>query len=160
MNDDTGRRGEAKVVLLLTRLDGRKEPLFRPQFLGEKYRTLDFLVELVGADTDTIPYFFVQAKTTTNGYTTKEKRFKIGVSRADMRRLIAYPAPTYIVGIDDTTFAPGGYIMAAVPSGPDRLSSLTTAYPLDDWATLRDLYDEVKTFWDAVGVSFTASKFV
>lgn len=159
MSDDIGRRGEAKVVLLLTRADGRKEPLFRPQFLGEKYRTVDFLVELVGADADVIPYFFVQAKATTNGYTKKERRLKVGVSRADMRRLVAYPAPTYIIGIDDTTFL-SGYLMAAVPSGPDRLSSLTTAYPLDDWATLRDLYDEVKAFWDAAGVSFTASKFV
>lgn len=67
--DAIGARGEAIVTNLLTRRHGRDGPLFRPQFLGEKYPAIDFSVELVGVAGDHTPFFFPQAKTTATGYT-------------------------------------------------------------------------------------------
>jgi hypothetical protein len=143
--------------MLLTRFRGLPEPLFRPQFLGEKYPTLDFLVELTGVTAPIVPYFFVQAKATSVGYTKRQNNLKIKVSTRDMARLVSYPAPTYIIGIDERREE--GYIVAAIPGGPDRLSSMSTQYPLDR-ATLQALYDEVLQFWQANGAPFGVSRFV
>ena len=35
------------------------------------------------------------------------KRLKISIHKDDMKKLALYPAPTYIVGIDDITVLPG-----------------------------------------------------
>jgi hypothetical protein len=45
--DDIGSRGEALFVARILNFCGRPLPYFRPRFLGEKARTLDYLVELV-----------------------------------------------------------------------------------------------------------------
>jgi hypothetical protein len=48
-SDDIGSRGEYLFSALIMNFCGRPVPYFRPRFLGEKARTLDFLVELVDA---------------------------------------------------------------------------------------------------------------
>jgi hypothetical protein len=142
----------------LTPLLRRNQPLFRPQFLGDAYQTIDFLVELVGIPDSLglVPYFFVQARATSRGYTRGQGHLKVQVSATAMRRLMWYPAPTYILGIDE----PGerGYIFAATTTGPKQLSSLPTRFPLDG-LTLHALYDEVLAFWQAAGVTFSSSRF-
>jgi hypothetical protein len=45
--DDIGDRGQWQFSLMMTELCGRDEPIFRPRFLGDKYPTFDFIVELV-----------------------------------------------------------------------------------------------------------------
>jgi len=81
VSDDIGSRGEALFFIMLTRFCDRRLPYFRPHFLGEKFATLDYLIELVDAGSVT-PFFFVQVKTTTQGYTRSRlgrRRLKVQV---------------------------------------------------------------------------------
>ena len=60
--DDIGERGQWLFCLLMTQIcPGRNEPYFRPRFLGDKYPTFDYLVELVASEAY---FFFVQVKST------------------------------------------------------------------------------------------------
>ena len=157
--DAIGARGEAIVSNLLTRFHGRREPFFRPQFMGDKYPTVDFFVELVGARGTQIPFFLAQVKTTTRGYSeTIPRRLRAQVSRAAMSNLVKYPAPTYVIGVDEQ--GEEGFIMAALVGGRAQLSSFPTAYSLAKKDTLEALYDEVLAFWVGNPVSFASSRFV
>lgn len=153
-----GVRGESIIVNLLTRPHNAGEPFFRPQFLGDKYPTLDFFVELVGVKEGPTPFFLVQAKTTTRGLMPRNGNLPIRVRAQDVTRLRRYPAPTYILGIDDP--AESGYLLAVVQSSPTSISSLPTRYPLSEARVLAALYDEVLHFWRSNGVVFAASRFV
>jgi hypothetical protein len=155
MQDTIGNRGEALFYTLMTRFYDRSLPLFRPQFLGAKFATVDYMVELMDAG-DTTPFFFVQVKTTTQGYTRKEHRLKVQVLAEDLRRLIAYPAPTYIVGVDERQET--GYFVAACDPMPNRLASLATTFPLT-LATLEALWQEVHDFWHQRDMRFRGSRF-
>ncbi|HEY9660693.1 MAG TPA: hypothetical protein V6C65_19730, partial [Allocoleopsis sp.] len=66
------------------------------------------------------------------------------VPTTDMKRLAAYPVPTYIAGIDE----PGeqGYIASAHSRCKAGFSSLCTKYPLDA-NVLALLWDEVAAYW-------------
>lgn len=141
--NEIGQRGEALFIALLTKPVGRGRFLFRPQFLGDKWPNVDFIVELLGAGAST-PYFFVQVKTTRNGYTKKEHNLKIQVKRESLIKLANYPAPTYIVGIDEV--AETGYILSVGKRSRRELSSLPTRYALDE-ANRKILWQEVKAYW-------------
>ena len=91
----TGSRGEHICSVLLTEIcPGKELPFFKPIFLGERFETLDFMVELVDAGVASAPFFFVQVKTTREGHTTRgnlrvksaAKRYAsvTGVSRAHL----------------------------------------------------------------------------
>ena len=144
--DVIGERGEAIFRVLITRKHPDRGYLFdHPRFLGDKKQTIDFQVELFHKESF-IPFFFVQVKSTSAGYTLKENRLKVQVTTTDMKRLAAYPAPTYIVGIDE----PGeqGYIVSANGEWNAGFSTLCTEHPLiPDTLTL--LWDEVVAYWTA-----------
>lgn len=61
MRDVLGQRGEAIFMVLMTTFHSNYRPIFKPQFLGDKWQSVDFIVELVGAG-NIVPYFFVQVK--------------------------------------------------------------------------------------------------
>ncbi len=144
--DVIGERGEAIFRVLITRPHPMRGYLFdHPRFLGDKKRTIDFHIELFHDDA-LIPFFFVQVKSTSEGYTVKEHRLKVQVSRTDMQRLAAYPAPTYIVGIDEPNEQ--GYIVSANGEWTPGISSLCTNYPLNS-EVLGLLWDEVAAYWAA-----------
>ena len=100
MRDVLGLRGEAIFTVLMTEFHSKAGSIFKPQFLGDKWQYVDFIVELVGVG-DIVPYFFVQVKTTRQGYTKKLKRLKVKVPQESIHGLTLYPAPIYIVGIDE-----------------------------------------------------------
>lgn len=153
--DQIGGFGEDRFKILITAHPPGEGPRFKPQFLGEKWDALDFLVQL---ETDTIqkPFFFVQVKTTTKGYAKKLKRLKIPtLSQEKIESLIAFPAPTYLVGINYSSGE--GYIVSVNGEKADALSSLSTAYSLQDQKVLDDLWDEVMSFW--AGYTPLTSKF-
>jgi hypothetical protein len=155
--DEVGSRGESIFVVRLTDLCGRKRPSFRPHFLGEKAETLDYFIELVDAGPPT-PYFFVQVRTTRQGYTQRSpRRLKVSVAGRDVSRLANYPAPVYLVGIDEVQEC--GFILAILSGSASAIPSLPTRFPLD-CANLRVLYDEVSEFWAGNPASLTASAFV
>ena len=104
-------------------------------------------------------FFFVQVKTTMQGYTQTrdgQRRLRVQVSQDDMSRLIQYPAPTYIIGIDEREEA--GYIVAANEQSPNRISSLSTQFPLN-CQSLEQLWNEVKDFWSQRDMRLTQSMF-
>ncbi len=155
--DDIGNRGEAIFYLRITDFCGRGVPYFRPRFLGEKAQTIDYLVELVNAGART-PFFFVQVKATRKGRTKRGRspRLKVSVSSDDIRRLSLYPAPTYLVGIDEP--AETGYILAVLEGMKDSLGSLPAQFPLDG-TNLPLLYQEARQFWSSRDMTMRQSVF-
>ena len=142
MRDALGQRGEWLFNLLITTFHS-DSPIFKPQFLGDKWQYVDFIVELVGP-VSYIPYFFVQVKTTRQGYTQKENRLKVKVKEESVIGIASYPAPTYIVGIDDIQGT--GYIVSANGKNLKSLSSLSTEFPINK-QNREILWNEVNDFW-------------
>src|ERR1017187_9887067 len=66
LREVTGFRGEKMVELCLTNYKDFDAPLFRPGFLGDKWPSIDFYVELQAVHKRK-PYFFAQAKATLPG---------------------------------------------------------------------------------------------
>jgi hypothetical protein len=139
-------RGEALAYASLAKFcrDDRL-PYFWPHYLGEKFQTFDFLVELLDAGEQT-PYFFVQVKTTRKAFTKTHTppRLRVEVSEEDVRRMIAYPAPTYVIGVHQGTER--AFIISVHGTMSEAISSITTAHELT-CETLRRLWDEVREFW-------------
>lgn len=155
MKDALGARGEAIFEILITEYHSSAGPIFKPQFLGDKWQYVDFIVELVGADSY-IPYFFVQVKTTQQGYLQKDNRLKIKVKKKSVIGIASYPAPTYIVGIDETQQT--GYLISANGENLTSLSSLSTEFPIDE-QNRQKLWDEVNNFWQLYTPKKLVSKF-
>src|SRR5580698_6654225 len=101
--DIIGSRGESIAFTKLTKVCRNDDlPYFWPHYLGEKCETFDFLVELVDAGEKT-PYFFVQVKASRKELTLHQipPRLRVEVSEKDVRRMSAFPAPTYAVGVHE-----------------------------------------------------------
>ncbi len=142
--DDIGSRGEAIFAVLVSNFCDRSRPYFRPRYLGEKAEAVDFLVELLDVE-GTIPFCFVQVKTTRQGHTKRQpRRLKVGLTEEEVRRLVCFPAPTYFVGIDEVN--EDGFILAVLSSAVGAIPSLLTQFPLTR-DTLRIWWEEVQQFW-------------
>ncbi|MBI4748802.1 MAG: DUF4365 domain-containing protein [Acidobacteria bacterium] len=155
MSNEIGQRGEAIFFVLLTKSFGRPYPIFRPQFLGDKWPAVDFIVELIGSGDQTL-YFFAQVKTTRDGYTKQKHRLKVQVSAEGIQKLASYPAPTYIFGIDEVKEE--GFILSANGESLKRISSLPTTYPIHK-INQDLLFDEVCQFWKGTQKKQISSKF-
>lgn len=145
MRNALGARGEAIFYVLMTEFHSEAGPIFRPQFLGDKWPTVDFIVELLGA-AGGVPYFFVQVRTTRAVFTSRKQRLKVGVPRQSLRRLGMLPAPTYVVGIDEIGEA--GYIVSANGESSAQITSLPTLHPIDH-RRREQLWREVHDYWQA-----------
>ncbi|MTJ12085.1 DUF4365 domain-containing protein [Anabaena sp. UHCC 0187] len=143
MRDALGQRGEWLFNILITEFDSDAGPIFKPQFLGDKWQYVDFIVELVGA-VSCVPYFFVQVKTTRRGYTKQDNRLNVKVEKKSVIGIASYPAPTYIVGIDEIQKT--GYIVSANGENLKSLSSLSTEFPINK-QNREILWNEVNDFW-------------
>jgi hypothetical protein len=153
-NDDIGDRGQSICFLLLTELCGRPEPFFRPRFLGDKFPTFDYIVELVDHPG---MFFFVQVKATTKLYTkTNPQRLLVQVSQTDVDRMVGFRAPTYVVGIDETTKHLG--FLLSVNETRDHVASLITSFRID-CVMLQVLHDEVRDYWQGRDMVLKGSRF-
>src|SRR5258708_1657198 len=115
-----GDRGEALFESVMTTFHGAR-PLFRrPRFLGERWPLVDYVCELLGPWKRQTPFFFVQVKTTSLGYTTHQHRLKVRISKERAVGLASYKAPVYLAGVDATTERI--YIIAAA----GRITSLSS----------------------------------
>ena len=152
-SDEIGERAQNLFCLLITDLCGRPGPLFRPQFLGDKYPNFDYLVELT--DHPHL-FFFAQVKGTTLGYAGSSMRLRIRVPQDAIDRMVARPAPTYLVGIDVTATRAGFLLSVNEPMG--RITSLTTRHSID-CSTLRRLHDEVEGYWSGRDMRLRGSSF-
>jgi hypothetical protein len=158
--DFIGGRGEAIAFARLARVcrADSELPYFWPHYLGEKCETFDFLVELVDAGEKT-PFFFVQVKTTRKGLTKSQMppRLRIEVSDTDVRRMVAFPAPTYVVGVHE--IEERAFIVSVHGTMAEAIPSITTAHELTP-DTLRRLWEEVRAFWEVRDMSRSASAFL
>jgi hypothetical protein len=151
--EDIGERGQWLFCHLMTELCGRDDPYFRPRYLGDKYPTFDYIVELVDRPAY---YFFVQVKGTTQGYTKDPIRLKVQVSQEDIDRMVACPAPSYVVGMDVQAIGVGFLLSVNETRGP--VASLTTAFRIN-CDTLRHLRDEVDAYWSSRNMVLIGSRF-
>ena len=143
MRQILGKRGEAIFTSVLTEFHANRGPLFDPTFLGDRWPAVDFFVELEGTPFPR-PFFFVQVRTTSLGYTKKRRRLRAKIPTSAMARLRRYPVPTYVVGIDEGE--PRGYLISANQDHPAVLSSLSTAFPINP--EIRELlWQEVMEYW-------------
>lgn len=140
-----GKRGEAIFVNDIMKFCGNDVPYFNPIFLGERNESLDYLVELTNVEECT-PFFFVQVKTTRLGYTGGriEPRLKVKVDRETIEKIKKYPAPTYLVGIDEQKAR--SFIIPVLDGMSGGFSSMTTRYPLN-CSNLKKLWREVSDYW-------------
>lgn len=150
--EDIGDRGQWQFSLLMTDLCGRDAPFFRPRFLGDKYPTFDYIVEVVDRPAY---FFFVQVKATSLGYTVEERRLRVQVAQDDIDRMVACPAPTYVVGIDVNDSV--GFLLS-VNESRDKVASLCTRFRIDCGA-LEELRDEVIAFWSSRNMILAESRF-
>jgi hypothetical protein len=151
--EDIRERGQWLFSLLMTDLCRRVDPHFRPRFLGDKLPTFDYIVEVVDRPSY---FFFVQVKGTTQGYTKKERRLRVQVTRDVIDRMVACPAPTYVVGIDANEIGVGFLLSVNEPRG--NVASLTTRFRID-CGVLEQLRDEVIGFWSSRNMTLTGSRF-
>lgn len=151
--DDIGDRGQLLLSLLLTEMCGRDAPYFRPRFLGDKYPTFDFIVEVVD---NPAYFFFVQVKATTKGYTKEENRLIVQLDQADVDRMVACPAPTYLIGVDVNQIGVGYLLSINEPRA--HVASLTTKFKID-CAVLKGLRDEVIEYWKSRDMVLRGSRF-
>jgi hypothetical protein len=135
---------------------GRNEPYFRPQFLGDKYPTFDYLVELAGSNAYC---FFVQVKATRQGYRQGSggRRLRVNVDREDVRRMVDSPIPAYLVGIDEPQKV--GYLLSMNEPRRSGLGGLPTRHLLDV-GNLERLWQEVWNFWASRNMVLAGSHFV
>jgi hypothetical protein len=158
--DFIGGRGEAIAFARLARVcrTDADLPYFWPHYLGEKCEAFDFLVELVDAGEKT-PFFFVQVKATRKGYTRTQTppRLRVEVSERDVCRMVAYPAPTYVVGVHEEEER--AFVISVHGTMTESIPSITTAHELTD-ETLRRLWDEVREFWQGRDMSRSRSSFL
>ena len=156
--DFIGGRGEVIAYTRLARICRDNDlPYFSPHFLGEKCPTFDFLVELVDAGPRT-PFFFVQVKATRKAYTKTQKPpwLRVEVSQADVQRMAAYPAPTYVVGVQEEEER--AFVVAIYGPMQGAIPSITTGHELTP-DTLKQLWDEVRAYWHDREMAQEASSF-
>ena len=142
LREVTGFRGEKILELCLTDYQEFKRPLFRPGFLGDKWPSIDFYVELQ-AVRKRKPYFFAQAKATT---ATLSRSLSISTKKKDIEQLLQIPGPTYIFGIHE----PSGRVFVRSVHANTPVQAITRI-PLSHELTrrnLRMLHDEVREFWN------------
>jgi Domain of unknown function (DUF4365) len=160
ITDFIGGRGEAIAFARLARVwrTDADLPYFWPHYLGEKCETFDFLVELVDAGEKT-PFFFVQVKTTRKALTRSQTppRLRVEVSERDVRRMVAFPAPTYVVGVHEDEER--AFIISVHGAMIEAIPSITTAHELTG-ETLRRLWEEVRDFWQCREMSRSTSSFL
>ena len=157
--DVIGGRGEAIAFARLARVcrTDADLPYSWPHYLGEKCETFDFLVELVDAGERT-PFFFVQVKATRMEFTKTRMppRLRVEGSEKDVRRMVAYPAPTYVVGVHEDEER--AFIISVHGTMSEAIASITTAHELT-CDVLRRLWDEVREFWQGREMARPASSF-
>jgi hypothetical protein len=154
--DHLGMRGEYLAFVRLTEVcRDNNTPYFVLHFLGAKCPLFDALVELVDAG-DKTPYFFAQMKATREGYNTRG-RLKVQVGKSDVISMVRYPAPTYVIGVDERNEK--AYVVAIHGGMNTTISSISTAHPLN-CVTLKHLWDEVKEYWKDKKMEQKKSRFL
>lgn len=156
--NNLGDRGERWAMQYLTQYPKAKEQaLFRPQFLGAKWAAIDLYVEVVGRHRRR-PFFFVQIKSTREGYTVRESKLKVQLSQDSVNSMLRMPAPTYFIGVDDQNLTAKVYIWSVRKNSQRAFPSMPSDHELT-YMNLKILRTEVVEFWRTNGTKPTVSAF-
>jgi hypothetical protein len=147
----TGQIGKLAEYIVSTDLSrpvksGYDRALFKMTHLGDAYPTIDFLVDILGPGAEPRGFFFVQVKGTAQ-QASPPGRLPVAIRPDRFNRMVAIPAPTYLIGVDVRSEI--SYIVAAHHRRSSRVSSITREYPLRNDAVRTGLYQEVESFWTA-----------
>ncbi|MEM7556720.1 MAG: DUF4365 domain-containing protein [Cyanobacteria bacterium P01_A01_bin.84] len=143
MADTSEDKSREIFIKLMSEPHSDSGAIFKPRYLEDKLPYVDYIVELVGAP-GTVPYFFVQFKSTKLGYTKKDKRLRVKFPQENVRGLAAYSAPTYIVGIDEKEET--GYLISVEGEELSAIASIPSLFPIN-MQNRGNLWNEVNDFW-------------
>ena len=82
-------------------------------------------------------------------------KLKVQVSQADVDRMVAWKAPSYVVGIDEPNQT--GYLLS-VNEPRDHVASLIATHQIDG-GVLGRLAGEVQQYWSSRNMMLTGSQF-
>ncbi len=140
-----GKRAESIFSVLISKYIPNKNcHLLNPEFLGDKYPSVDFIVELAKCD-KTKAFFFASVRSTREGYTVRDNNLLVKYRKDDLDELKKIPVPTYLIGIDEKD--ENGFIISAQDTNSDNISSFPTLYPINE-QNIEILWEEVKKYWD------------
>ncbi len=143
-------------VALMTEAHSDDGGIFNIRFLEDELPYVDCIVELIGQK-DFLPFCFVHLKSTKLGYTKKDKRLKVKFSQESIVGLSLYPAPTYIVGIDEKEET--AYLVSANGENLSAMSSIPSDFPINK-SNRGTLWNEINDFWYKAKKIKFASHFV
>ena len=145
MSNRIGKRGESIFSTIISRYVPAYGYLLDPVFLGDKFQTIDFYVDLLEYPQKR-GFFFASVKTTTQGYYEDNSRLKINVDAQELRELGRFAVPVYLFGIDEVQES--GYFLSAnhIFTG-SNLNGIPTRHPVDI-NNIRLLWEEVSSFWN------------
>ena len=83
-------------------------------------------------------------------------RLRVGVSQDDIDRMLVYPGPTYVVGVDCQTER--AYIASVNGPSMGRIRGLPATYPLDAM-NMPALWQEVERYWKRRDMTLSRSQF-
>lgn len=153
----TGFRGEKITELVLTDYSSFPGPLFQPGFLGDKWPSIDFYVELNDVPGQR-PYFFVQTRSTRSTTSLRTHSLKIQTRKEDIEKLLRIPGPTYIIGVHEPSKRAFIRSVHAGPS-PKVITKISVANELTSDNLLK-LHAEVRMFWNSIDHKPKASVFL
>lgn len=149
MSNQIGKRGENIFSTIISRNVDTKGFLLDPTFLGEKFPTVDFHVDLLKYKKKRA-FFFASVKTTTQGYKSNDTKLNISIPKKELSRLKKLCVPVYIFGIDEVKEV--GYVVSANNINTKKnLNGIPITHKIDLTNTnvINELWNEVKNYWDA-----------
>lgn len=145
MSNQIGKRGENIFATIISRYIDPIGFMLDPTFLGEKFPTVDFYVELLNYP-DKKGFFFASVKTTTLGYYAQNKRLNINVDKTAIAELQKFRVPVYLFGIDEKSEK--GYVVCANSlDNQQNLNGFPTNHPINT-KHIQLLWKEVANYWD------------
>lgn len=123
--------------------------LFKTVLIAGKWPSIDIYAEIIGNNSPK-NYCFVQVKSTIQGYTVRENKLKVQISKDKLNKLANFNGPSYLIGIDyqeNDPFKSKAYISAIRGTYNNGLSSMPTDNELDENNLIR-LHNEIETFWN------------
>ena len=100
----------------------------------------------------------MQVKTTRKDYTRTQNppRLRVEISEEDICQMVAFPAPTYIIGVQEREER--AFVISVHEGMNEAMPSITTAHELNG-STLLRLWEEVRGFWQGRDMRRTTSSF-
>ncbi len=144
MNNKIGKRGENIFATIISRNVASKGFLLDPTFMGDKFPTVDFHVDLLQYPHKA--FFYASVKTTTLGYSPGDEKIKITIGKEEVAELGKFSIPVYIFGIDETKEK--GYMISANNLNTSlNINGIPTRFPITN-TVLQLLWKEVADYCD------------